>query len=275
MTPQQHRNLPEVSTRPAKSKTLIFPDVTDVIWHFGRRGIFCNDIEMGRRRQPRVQGILPVRISGTSLDGRHFSEHVCTMELSAKGTRLAGVRANLAVGDTLWIGYRHRTARFRIKWLFVASYSPREIHIGVECLEQDKKLWPIKLPVEGADRYESLQIGDVPCSSDRRRQGRFAVAGTACVSKLSGGIGTWGKVCKISLGGCYLQTSKSFNLSDRVGLLIKVAGAEIQANGIVRFSDSMSGVGIGFTYLGAAERRKLTRLIAHLEEHLITRAVFS
>lgn len=227
---------------------------------------------MGRRRQPRLQGILPVRISGTERDGHHFSEHVCTMEISAKGTRLAGVRANLGVGDTLQIAYHHRTARFRIKWVAVASNAPREIHLGVECLEPDKRLWPIRLPVEGADHYESSQVyEDGPCSSGRRRHARFAVSGTACVAKVGGDLGTWVKVCDISLSSCYLQTREPLHLGHRVTLLIKVADAEIEANGVVQSSDSTSGMGVGFTYMSAVEHRKLARLVADLEQNLIPR----
>jgi hypothetical protein len=110
---------------------------------------------MERRRQPRVQGILPVRIWGADRDGHPFSEHVCTMEISAKGSRLAGVRVRLSVGDTLEIRYRNGKARFRIQWVAVASYTPLETHIGLECLEPDKKLWPISLPVEGNDQDEN------------------------------------------------------------------------------------------------------------------------
>ncbi len=128
-----------------------------VIWHAG--GVRLPYTEMGRRGQPRVQGILPVRIWGTNRDGHPFSEHVCTMDVSAKGTRLTGVRARLSVGDTLGIQYRNRQARFRIKWVAVASSALTEIHVGIECLEPDKELWPISLPVEGADPYEVPGVG--------------------------------------------------------------------------------------------------------------------
>jgi hypothetical protein len=216
---------------------------------------------MGRRGQPRLQAILPVRISGTDRDGQPFSEHVCTMEISAKGTRLAGVRAPLLVGGTLAIGYHTRTAQFRVKWVALAGSAATETHVGVECLEPDKELWPIRLPVEGADPFPEF-------GSHRRRHARFWVPGKARVSKIGGGQGVWADVAVISVSGCRLHTSKSHNVGDRVALLIKAADTQIEANGVVRDSDSMSWIGIGFTHMSTADRRKLTRLIAHLEQNL-------
>jgi PilZ domain-containing protein len=243
--------------------------VTSIIWQVHCPRVSFNDTEMGRRREQRVQGILPVRISGTGRDGHAFREHVCTMEISTKGTRLAGVRADVGVGDILRIAYHHRTARFRIKWFAVAGNSLREIHVGVECLEPDTNLWPINLPNASIDHYESSDIYE-DGSSIRRRHARFAISGKACVSKFGGSLGAWVKIYDISVSGCHLQRSETLNAGHRVTLLIRVADTEIEANGAIRSSDSMS-MRVCFTYLTAAERRKLTRLVSHLEQNLIPR----
>ena len=76
------------------------------------------------------------------------------MNISAKGTRLAGVRARLSVGDSIGIQYRNRQAQFRIKWIAVAGRPPCATHIGVECLQPDKELWPINLSPQGIDLCE-------------------------------------------------------------------------------------------------------------------------
>jgi len=222
---------------------------------------------MERRGQPRVQGVLPIRIWGTDRDGRPFSEHVCTLDISARGARLAGVRTPLFVGDTLRIAYHTRTAQFRIRWVTVAGRATTETHVGVECLEPDKALWPVRLPVEGSDRYEGSKVyQDGRRHSGRRRHPRFAVSGKAFVSKAGGSLGTWMKVGDISLSGCYLQTSEPLQVDHRAALLIKVADTQIEANGVVRFSYSTAGMGISFTYMSTANHRKLTHLIAQLEQ---------
>jgi hypothetical protein len=82
---------------------------------------------------------------------------------------------------------------------------------------------------------------------------------------LAGGLRVWVKVGDISLSGCYLQTSEPFEVGRHAELLIDVADTRIEAYGIVRFSDSKSGMGVGFTHVSPASLRKLTHLIAQLE----------
>jgi PilZ domain len=222
---------------------------------------------MGRRGQARVQGVLPVRIWGTDRDGQPFSEYVCTIDISSKGTRLAGVRTLLAVGDTLGIQYRNRQARYRIKWIAATGNVPTETQVGVECLQPDKELWPISLPAEGVDPYQVPGVSEEGLrKSDHRWSPRFAISGKACVSSGRGDEGVWLKVGDISLSGCYLQTSDPLEAGHRVTLLMKVADSEIGADGIVRTSYPTWGMGIEFTFLSNPDRRKLTSLIAHLEQ---------
>lgn len=188
------------------------------------------------------------------------------MELSAKGTRLAGVRARLLEGDTVGIGYRSRKARFRVQWITESGTACSESCVGVECLEPNKEFWPINLPAEGVDPYESSGIYEEDRrKSDRRSHTRFVVAGKACVAKAGGGQGTWASLTKISLSGCYVQTGDPLGVGFRVTLLIKLEHTEIEARGIVRASDH-AGIGVGFTHMSAADRRKLAHLIAHLEQ---------
>jgi hypothetical protein len=221
---------------------------------------------MGRRGQARVQGVLPVRIWGTDRNGHPFSEYVCTTDISSKGTRLSGVRAVLSVGDTVGIQYRNRQARYRIKWIAVGGNGPTETQVGVECLEPDKKLWPMTLPGNGIDPYQGPGVYEKGGRKGNRCQPRFAVAGKACVSSGRGDEGVWVKVGDISLSGCYLQTSDPLDAGHRVTLLMRVADTEIGADGIVRASYPTWGMGIEFTFLSNPDRRKLTGLIAHLEQ---------
>ena len=123
------------------------------------------------------------------------------------------------------------------------------------------------LPAEGVDPYQVPGV----CEEDRPRddqrcQPRFAVSGKACVSSDSGDEGVWVKVGDISLTGCYLQTSEPLTVGHRVTLLLKVADAEIGADGVVRASYATWGMGIEFTFLSNPDRRKLTGLIAQLEQ---------
>jgi len=221
---------------------------------------------MGRRSQPRIGSILPVRIWGTDLEGKSFCEHVCTVEISGKGTRLAGVRARLSVGDTIEIQYRNTQARFRVAW--IAASTTAGTHVGVECLQPEKQLWPIALPGETPDTYgvpETCLNGEGRVKSDRRYRMRLPASGEACVSQINGGEGVWGKLTDLSVTGCRIQTSHPLEVGHQVALRITVADTEIEATGVIRVCYPGPAEGIEFTSMSAASWRMLARLVARLE----------
>jgi len=223
---------------------------------------------MGRRRQPRVEAILPVRIWGADRKGKPFAEHVCTTDISGTGASLAGVCAQLSVGDTIGLQYRNRQTQFRIVWIIPASATVGT-HVGIECLQPEKTLWPVALPSEQPDPYrqpEARLYKYENRQSDRRRQMRFPVTGRAYVSRISGGAGVWAKLGDISLDGCYLQISEPLEVGRRLTLLIKIVHTELEATGVIRVRYPGIGMGIEFTFMSKADRRTLNRLIAHLEE---------
>jgi len=218
---------------------------------------------MGRRGQPRIPSILPVRIWGTDQEGKSFLEHVCTVEISGKGTRLAGVRARLSVGDTIGIQYRNRQAQFRIKWIAAGT------HVGVECLQPEKELWPIALPGDASDKYKvpEARLNEEAClKSDPRYRMRLQVSGKAYVSRISGGEGVWAKLADLSVTGCRIQTSAPLKVGHEMALRITVTDTEIEATGVVRVCYPGPAEGIEFTSMSAASWRTLARLIARLEE---------
>jgi hypothetical protein len=223
---------------------------------------------MGRRLQPRIKGILPVRIWGTDHECRPFAEHVCTIDISNKGASLAAVRTHLMPGDTVGVQYRTRQARFRVVWVAPTS-SGVGTHIGLECLQPEKDLWPVATPTEGADPYtpsKELIEEEYSLQAGRRAQTRFPAAGTVYVKQKDGGDGQWAKLGDISLNGCYLQTSHPLEVGRRATLSLKVAHNEFQANAIVRACYPGSAMGMEFTFLSKTDRRTLQRLIAHLRE---------
>lgn len=223
---------------------------------------------MGRRRQPRLKGILPVRIWGVDLHGKPFAEHVCTADISGTGASLAGVSAQLSVGDIVGLQYRNRQAQFRVAWITAASKgkAPR---IGIECLQPDKNLWPVTPPTEEPDhylepkfrlhKYESHQ-------SNHRRHVRFPARGRVQVSKIGGGAGFSARLGDISLGGCYLQTNEPMEVGGRLTLLINTGTTELEATGVVRTHYPARAMGVEFTFMSKADRRALSRLINQLEE---------
>jgi len=221
---------------------------------------------MGRRLQPRVKGILPVRIWGADHEGKPFAEHVCTIDISNKGVSVAGVRVALSPGDTVGVQYHNRQARFRVAWVTEANVRSGK-HVGLECLQPEKELWPVTTPSEGTDHFVASARHDEELSPQEGRRGqmRYPVSGKAHV-KTKAGNGRWAKLGDISLTGCYLQSSDPLEVGQNVSLSIKIAHNELKATAVVRSCYTTSGMGLEFTFLSNADRQTLQRLIAHLKE---------
>jgi len=139
---------------------------------------------MGKRLQPRVQGILPVRIWGNDDNGKPFNERVCTRDISNKGVCLVGVRALLSAGNTLGLQYRNRQTRFRVAW--VAPSEAQGQNVGLESMQPEKDLWPAATPTEGKDSYsaEEARLRRERTVEARRVHPRFPVSGAARVQGL-------------------------------------------------------------------------------------------
>jgi hypothetical protein len=222
---------------------------------------------MGRRIQPRVKGILPVRIWGVDHESKPFAEHVCTIDISNKGVSLAGVRAALSPGDTVGVQYHNRQARFRVAWVAPANAGPGN-RVGLECLQPEKELWPVATPTEGLDPFvqSSLPREEPSSQEGRRAHTRFPVSGEAYVKNKDSDDGRRARLGDISLTGCYLQTSDPLEVGRSTLLAIKVAHNQFNATAIVRSCYPGAAMGLEFTSLSNADQRTLQRLIAHLKE---------
>ena len=218
---------------------------------------------MIRRRQPRMKGILPVRICGIDFRGKTFFEHSCTGTISFGGASLLGVRAAVVKGDIINLQYRTRQAPFRVVWTVLASGVP-ERHIGLECLKPEKEFWPVTLPSE-VD-LAALQHQLYYSRDGRRADRRFPVSGTAYFSKVGADGKAPAKVRDISLSGCCLETTRPDFVGHRLELWMSITQSDLQALGVVRVRDPRIAMGIEFTFMSTTHRRTLERLIANLTE---------
>ena len=106
---------------------------------------------MGKRREPRIQAKLQVRIAGTDASGSPILLMVPTRNVSRQGALLDGIQATLKVGEIVAITYKTSKARFRVTWVGDAE---RAGQIGVQSVETEKCIWgATALPPVTADMY--------------------------------------------------------------------------------------------------------------------------
>jgi len=104
---------------------------------------FLEDLKaqrMGQRREPRMEVVAQVRLTGKDAEGKLFSENVRTRNVSRRGAQLEGVDAKLQPGDTVSITYGGQSDDFRIAWVG-ASLTPLAGQIGVVSVGSATSIW--------------------------------------------------------------------------------------------------------------------------------------
>src|SRR5437763_15059493 len=72
---------------------------------------------MAKRREPRVELQLPIRVFGTDINGKAFSEKIVTIDVSRRGVKLSRVQAQIRVGGTIGMTYGQTKGRLIGRWV--------------------------------------------------------------------------------------------------------------------------------------------------------------
>ncbi len=224
---------------------------------------------MGNRRKLRLKMVLPVRIWGTDVDGKPFSQLAHTLDLTSSGARVGGMRVLLNSRDIVWLQCRHRKAQFRVVWTGRPGGS-REHQVGIECVETMRNIWGLELEGESeSDQYEApAPVGEHRGGQEHRRHVRYPVSGRIEVRNpyaSSGGFSA--QIGDVSAGGCYIQTSTPWPIASPVRLTLHIGKTEMVMRGIVRTHHPDVGMGVEFTEPHSEDDGlRFQQLLDHLEK---------
>ncbi|MGC1484806.1 MAG: PilZ domain-containing protein [Candidatus Acidiferrum sp.] len=109
---------------------------------------------------------------------------------------------------------------------------------------------------DGASRKASLR--------DRRYAIRYPFAADAEVLDLESGARSDGVTSDLSLGGCFVCTSKPLAVKSRTRVTLKRKGESVEALAMVRIVKPRIGMGLEFIDLEPASVAILTRWLEHL-----------
>jgi hypothetical protein len=198
-----------------------------------------------------------VRIFGTDLNGRTFSENVFTSDVSRCGARLEAVPVEVSVGETIGLSYQAKRVRFQVKW--VAGAEGQRV-LGVQNVSPEKLLWDFPLPPSAPDNY-------APSSgSDRRRHARLKSVNSVELHAESQGAPIWGKVSDLSQGGCFVEMPMPLKKDTRLKIGLWLGQEKLWLEGKV--ASSRPGFGIGIEFLPAApgETDKLRDFLSRIAQ---------
>jgi len=129
--------------RNAKASLLQFQNLKSAVTadYFGKwRTLMLHGIlrRMSPRTEKREFIAIPCRASGTDANGKPFRSPVCTLDLSAQGARITGVR-DLTIGQTLTLEYQNNKVRYEVMWTGEPG-TPKSGQAGLRRIDSDRVL---------------------------------------------------------------------------------------------------------------------------------------
>ncbi|GAC1433423.1 MAG: hypothetical protein NVS1B11_15860 [Terriglobales bacterium] len=101
-------------------------------------------IDMDRRRTPRVETHLPVRVWGLDAYSHPFILMATARNISLSGAVIQGIRRQMRPGEIIEVQLENQKAEFRVVWVG-RSASNREGEVGIEILPSEPCIWDVNL----------------------------------------------------------------------------------------------------------------------------------
>ncbi|MGB7585028.1 MAG: PilZ domain-containing protein [Terriglobales bacterium] len=211
---------------------------------------------MGKRREPRVDKVVPVRIFGTDTNGQIFSEKLTTLNVSRQGAELGGVQAQLKMGEIIGLTYGTNKIHLRVMWVG-APGTPKQGRIGLLNLSPEKPLWDFPLPGPGIDGTGTVARDP----HDRRAHPRFKTTNSVEVHPQGQDAPIRARTVDMSMGGCFIEMPNPLPKGTEIKIGIWVNDTKLWATGRVVTSNPGFGIGVQFIEITEQDKSQLLRFL--------------
>jgi len=208
---------------------------------------------MGKRREPRMEIKVPVRIFGTDGEGKIFSEKVLTANVSLQGVQLAGVQSQPKIDEIIGLTYGTTKAHFRVKWIGKAG-TAQAGQLGLLNLSPEKSFWDFPLPSPAMDN-------SVLNTRERRAHPRLKCANSVEVFPQGQTIPIRSRTSDLSVGGCFLEMPNPLPAGSQIRLGLWVKEFKMWVTGQVVTSTPGFGIGVKFTEIAERDRDQLKQFL--------------
>jgi len=210
---------------------------------------------MGRRREPRKEVQVPVRIFGTDSSGHVFSAKAVTTNVSQQGVELSGVEAQLKVDDIIGLSHGPNKVHFRVKWVGRPG-TAQAGHAGLLNTSPEKPLWDFPLPPPVPDNHQP-QVGQ------QRKTPRIKCNNSVELHTPDGRT-FWAKIADLSLGGCYVEMAIPLQTGAKVKVGIWIGEEKAWADCEVAYSTPGLGGGLRFIKISESDLERIRQFLAPL-----------
>jgi hypothetical protein len=211
---------------------------------------------MGKRREPRVDKVVPIRIFGTDTNGQIFSEKLNTLNVSRHGAELGGVQAQLKMGEIIGLTYGTNKIHFRVMWVGSPG-TPKQGRIGLLNLSPEKALWDFPLPGPGIDGAGTVARDP----HDRRAHPRFKTVNSVEIHPEGQEAPIRARTADMSAGGCFIEMPNPLPKGTQIKIGIWVNDSKLWATGRVVTSTPGFGIGVQFIEISEQDKSQLLRFL--------------
>ena len=208
---------------------------------------------VGKRKEPRKDIKVPVRVFGTDSSGQIFSEKAFTVNVSREGAELSGVHAQLKVDEIIGLTYGQTKGHFRVRWVGGPG-GPKSGHVGLLNLSPEKALWDFPLPAPTVD-------ASATGVQDRRRHPRMKSVNSVEVYPSGETAPIRARTADISLGGCFIEMPNTLEKGLTLKLALWVRDTKLWAQAKVITSTPGYGIGVQFTAMSDMEKHQLGQFL--------------
>lgn len=213
---------------------------------------------MGKRREPRKEMQVQVRVFGTDREGHIFSEKVSTTDISHSGVRLTGIRARLQNDEVIGLTYGCNKVHFRVRWIGQPN-TPLDGQVGLLNLTPEKPLWDFPLSVDHPDNYCAVR------TADRRKSMRVRCTVSAEL-RPPGAAVIRGKASDLSVGGCFIEMPTPLPVDSPLEILLWLNETKLRLQGSVASAAPGFGIGVRFLSVTPQDHERLTGFVRHLAQ---------
>lgn len=210
---------------------------------------------MGQRREPRKDQTVPVRIFGTDVYGKPFSENISTLNVSREGAKLSGVKAEIKPGEIIGLTYGKNKARFCVKWVGQPG-TPQQGQIGISNATSGTSIWDFPLPTPGIDEFGRHTRG-----VERRRHPRLKCVNSVELHSTGTGAPIWGKAVELSMGGCFVEMPIPLKVGTKLKMGLWIQDNKLWIEGKVMNSRPGFGIGVQFEELSPEDTTRLQQFL--------------
>jgi hypothetical protein len=212
---------------------------------------------MGKRRDPRIQAKLQVRIAGIDARGRPLLQMVTTRNISRHGALLEGIQGAFKPGEIISVSYKSDKARFQVTWMGDAG-TDKAGQAGVQSVDPVRCIWDAAaLPPTAADTY-------VPKAKERRQHRRVPCRLGAELYMQDSEALVRVDVRNISVGGCFVEMPTLPPDKARLKIIVWVDDNKLAMQGLVASRRPGFGISIKFTEMTEEVRQQLQHFVQSL-----------